>query len=127
MLGSGVDAYASLTIKPIPQLIFEPTIAYSQLTHPETRDDIFRGYIARLRTNLQFSRRLFLRLVTQYNQFDSRFEVDPLLTYKVNPFTAVFIGSTHDYEQFDTFGENTNRFRPTERQLFFKIQYLIRT
>jgi hypothetical protein len=128
VLGKGVDLYGGLVIKPIPQLVFEPRIAYSQLTHPDTGDDIFRGYIARLRTNLQFSRRLFLRLVTQYNQFDARFEVDPLLTYKVNPFTAFFIGSTHDYQEFDPFeGQQSNGFRATQRQIFFKIQYLVRT
>jgi len=128
VLGTGIDGFAGFTIKPIPQLVFEPRIAYSQLTHPETKDDIFRGYIARLRTNLQFSRRLFFRLVTQYNQFASRVEIDPLLTYKVNPFTAFFIGSTHDFREFDPFeGESTSRFRATERQIFFKIQYLVRT
>ena len=69
-----------------------------------------------------------MRLVTQYNQFDSRVEIDPLLTYKVNPFTAFFIGSTHDYQEFDPFeGERGNRFRATGRQIFFKIQYLVRT
>ena len=88
VLGTGVDGYVEVSLKPIPQLVFEPRIAYSQLTHPETQEDIFKGYIARLRTNLQFSRRLFFRLVTQYNNFSNRVEVDPLLTYKVTRFVV---------------------------------------
>ena len=73
--------------------------------------------------NYQFTRRLFLRVVTQYNNFNDRYEIDPLLTYKVNPFTAVYVGSTHDIVDY----QGSTGFYQTARQFFFKFQYLVRT
>ena len=43
---------------------------------------LFAGYVLRTRTNLQFTRELFLRVVVQYNDFSQRLDVEPLLTYK---------------------------------------------
>ncbi len=110
------------TIKPTSRLVIQPNVRFSVLHDEETDEEIFKGYIIRARTNFQFTRRLFLRLVTQYNDFSERFEVDPLITYRINPFTAFYVGSTHD---FDTFGD-PHGVRQSERQFFFKFQYLVR-
>ena len=86
---------------------------------------------------LQFSRELSLRLVTQYDDFRERWDFDPLITYKLNPFTLFYVGTTYDYERLydlneagrayvdvdngDTGYEHT---RLTSRQFFMKLQYL---
>ena len=117
------------TIRPTQRLKLEPEFNFARLKDRQTGDEFFRGYIARMRVNYQFSRRFFLRTVFQYNDFAESFEVDPLLTYRINPFTAFYVGSTHDYNTFDRRGEqDASRFlRQSERQFFFKFQYQIRT
>ncbi len=126
-LGRSLTAEVWGTVKPTARLSFQPNLTFSRLTDDGTGEEVFSGYILRNRTNYQFTRRLFLRIVTQYNDFSKRLEVDPLLTYKVNPFTAVYVGSTHDYLNFRdrTDGAFTG-FYPTQRQIFFKLQYLFR-
>lgn len=124
VMGTGLATDVGLVIRPSSQFQVEPNLAYSRLDNQETGESIFEGYIVRLRSNYQFSRRLFVRLIAQYNDFDQTVQVDPLITYRVNPFTAFFVGSTHDYENYEDFNGG---FQPTDRQFFFKIQYLVRS
>ncbi|NNE36382.1 MAG: hypothetical protein HKN13_14190 [Rhodothermales bacterium] len=80
-----------------------------------------------MRTNYQFSRRLFARLIVQYNDFSERLEIDPLVTYKINAFSAVYVGSTHDFNSYVRENDPTAEFyRQSNRQLFLKLQYLVR-
>jgi hypothetical protein len=120
VLGEGFDFEFWGTIKPMQQLIFEPLLNYSKLSNPNGGPEIFNGYIFRLRTQFQFSRPLFLRLIVQYNEFDDILSVDPLLSYKLNPFSVAFIGSSHNYQDLD----GKTGFQQQDRQFFAKLQYL---
>ncbi|MCI0694308.1 hypothetical protein L0337_20155 [candidate division KSB1 bacterium] len=122
VLGRGADFQAWATIKPMQRLIIQPEYSYSKLNYPDGRN-IFRGYILRTRVNYQFTRELFLRLITQYNDFSRGFNVEPLLSYKLNAFTIFYIGSTHQYLDLDP---NRNDLTQTSRQFFMKFQYLVR-
>jgi len=51
--------------------------------------------------------------------------VYPLLSYKLNPFTIFYAGSTYDGRDFDD--SRRNNFIQTQRQFFVKLQYLIRS
>lgn len=108
------------TLKPLTRLIISPSFLYSQLEHPDNDQVLFSGFILRNRFNYQFTRELFLRLVIQYNQFDNQLAIEPLLTYKLNPFSIFYIGSTMDYKEF---GDDFSR---SSRQFFLKFQYLFR-
>jgi hypothetical protein len=80
----------------------------------------------------QFSRHLSFRLVIQYsytkipaydNYESSEFQVDPLISYELNPFTVFYLGSNHDVEDFgDPCGV-----RESGRQIFLKLRYQFRT
>jgi len=124
VMGRGFQGDVKATLKPWSQLILEPTLAYSRLDDRETGETLFDGYIFRLRSTYQATRRLILRLVTQYDRFDARLEIDPLVTYRVNPFTAFFFGSTHEYHDFEEF---RGGLEPIGRQFFFKVQYFVRS
>ena len=124
VLGEGLDVSVWGVIRPSSRFQIRPSFDFSRLNHPDNGGSIFSGYIGRIRFNYQFTRRFFLRLVTQYSDFSKQLEIDPLLTYSVNPFTAFYFGSTHEFREFD---EAESRFTPTARQFFFKIQYLVRT
>lgn len=122
VLGRGNDFQLWATIKPMQRIIIQPEYAYSELNYPDGRE-IFSGYILRTRINYQFTREFFLRLITQYNDFNRGFNVEPLLSYKLNAFTIFYIGSTHQYLDLDP---NRNDLTQTSRQFFMKFQYLVR-
>lgn len=127
-LGKSLGFSAFGTFRPTSRLSFRPQFTFSRLKDRDTGEEFFSGYIARTRINYQFSRRFFLRTVVQYNDFAERLEIDPLVTYRINPFTAFYVGSTHDYDTFPGRTDDASRFLyRSERQFFFKFQYLIRT
>jgi hypothetical protein len=71
----------------------------------------------------QFTPEIFLRVIGQYDQFNKAIDFYPLLSYKLNPFTIFYAGSTYDLSDFGSpFGV-----RQTARQYFLKLQYLLRS
>jgi hypothetical protein len=127
----GHERYYELwgNIKPTSRFNLDVTYDYARMRRTASGPDVYNGYIARSRLNYQVSKRLFLRLVTQYNDFSARFEVDPLMSYKINPFTVFYLGSTHDYRDFsndEDLDGQVKGFKKTDRQFFAKIQYLFR-
>jgi hypothetical protein len=65
-----------------------------------------------------------MRLVFQWDDFDGQFNVEPLLTYRINPFTMFFIGSTQVFRVFED--PRRDDLVHTSRQLFAKLQVLFR-
>lgn len=129
-VGKSVDVSAFGTLRPTQRLVVQPRFVYSELMDRETGEEFFSGYIARARVGYQFTRRFFMRTVVQYNDFSEQLEVDPLVTYKINAFTAFHVGSTHDFDRFDRPGQPDDPsrfFRQSSRQFFFKFQYLFRS
>ncbi|MFN2420768.1 MAG: DUF5916 domain-containing protein, partial [Gemmatimonadota bacterium] len=112
------------TIQPIDRLTIEPSVRWSRLE--ADGEEVFDGYIFRTRTNFNLSRRLFGRVVVQYDDFDETLSFEPLITYRINPFTLFYIGSTNAYERFDAVpGERPDdQMVQTSRQFFTKFQYL---
>lgn len=116
-------------LKPSQQFVVEPSFDYERLSDEATREAFYDAYIGRSRFTFQFTRELALRLVLQFTRFDfgggereEQLDVEPLLTYQLNSYSIFYLGSTHDYYQFD----EPYGLRPTQRQIFFKFQYLIR-
>lgn len=133
-LGKRLNMEVEATIKPLQRLIIEPEVSYASLRNPSPAPDedtfFFQGYIFRTRASLQFTRELSMRLVVQYNDFDENLSVEPLLSYQINPFSVFYLGTTHGYDRFDDADALDDGISPgfhqTERQLFFKFQYLVR-
>ena len=137
---------AALDIKPVDSLIIEPTFNYITSDNSVTGELLFEQAIARARIRWQLNRRLSLRLVVQHNSsrsplyeelakagsfsnyhmyFGSKWEVDPLVTYRINSFSVFFLGSTHDFHDFNAaFAERGSLHTLTGRQYFMKLQYL---
>jgi hypothetical protein len=123
VLGDGTDVEMYWTIRPTMRLVLQPTLRYADLRPLDGGASFFSGYIFRARASYQFNREVFLRVVAQYDEFNRTLSVEPLLTYKVNPYTLFYVGSTLGYEDYDT----PDEFAPTSRQFFAKFQYLFRT
>jgi len=127
--GSSYDIWG--TIKPFRRLAIEPWYTFSELKYPVTDETFFKGYIWRVKTNYQFTRELFLRLVLQYDDFSGELNVEPLLSYQLNPFSVFYLGASvnerdFDHETIDPMMRTGDGFEPTAWQLFFKFQYFFR-
>jgi hypothetical protein len=62
--------------------------------------------------------------VLQYNDRSESWDFDPLLTYRLNPLTVFYIGSTHDYRDLNLEDDGREGWTLTGRQYFMKMQYL---
>ena len=116
--GRGFSLWA--TIKPIQQVVIEPSLTYEELDRIGGAE-VFSGYVARSAFNYQHNRELNVRAILQYNDFAERLSVEPLLMYQLNPFSIFYLGASSGSRRFGDLG-----FEPTERQYFAKVQYLFR-
>lgn len=131
-LGNQLNVSASGEVKLTQRLTLEPSWDYAQMR--SRRDDrmLFKTYILRTRLNLNFTREWFLRLVVQYDDRERRLDLEPLLTYRVNPFTVFYVGVNGRYRNFlpgtpPVPGANPGSdWKLASRQFFAKVQYLIR-
>lgn len=119
-LGYGHNIYTELVFKPTDKLSLNISYQRSRLTSEATNDLIYDGYISRFTGIYQFSEQLFFRIIGQYNSFDKSIQIDPLLSFKLNPFTIFYAGSTHSLTNF----EEPYGVKQTSRQFFIKLQYL---
>ena len=113
-----------LTIKPTSRLQLQPSVRYAAMHDRQSGEPLFEGVVLRGQARMQFTRELAVRLVGQYDGFSERLSVEPLVSYKLNPFSVVYVGSSHGYAHDDALGAGLAPFAPTQRQLFFKVQYL---
>ena len=93
--------------------------------------EIFNVNILRSLNTYQFTDRLLLRNITEFNTYDGTVGLNFLATYRVNSGTAFYIGYDDHYRQYDQFYDDqvniTDRgYLQTNRAIFTKIQYLFR-
>jgi hypothetical protein len=123
-LGYTHDFGCWLTVKPWQRLLIQPNFRVARMDERDTGEEIYNGFILRTRVNYQFTRNLFVRLIIQYDDFGKNFSVEPLLTYRINPFSHFYVGSTQNYH-----ADWADNQIPTTRQsqhYFAKFQYLFR-
>ncbi len=136
VLGKSLDCFLWLSLKPSKRLLIEPYVEYSKLDFPDGETNIYDVYVARSRFNYQLSREWFLRVVVEYVHgkeivgvtdgyaYDEQayLSIEPLLSYKLNPFTIFYVGSSHDYWDVNQEG----KLYESSRRFFAKFQYLFR-
>ena len=122
----GKDQYYNLGLnfKPSSCMRIEPEIMYNRSVDREAGKKLFEGFITRTRLRYQFNRELSLRLVIQYDDFDRAWDIDPLLTYRLSPFSLFYIGTTYDYESLEADETGSRDWKLNSRQFFLKLQYL---
>jgi outer membrane receptor protein involved in Fe transport len=117
----------------------------TELDDKDGRGNIFVNDILRTRWNWQFTTELSLRMILRYDwtranpQLSSleekteNFNADLLVTYLVNPWTALYVGYNTNYQNLeleDTPGGpevvRTDDLFNDAKQLFVKLSYLFR-
>lgn len=125
IMGNEFSASLWATVKPFNRMTISPNFRYYKSDSLDTGGNIFDGYAMRARVDYLIWKQLSLRLISQYNDFSQVWEFDPLITYRFNPFTLMYFGSTHDFHDYD--GQENIGLKQYSRQIFFKIQYLLQT
>ncbi len=137
----------SVTVKPKSQLqittryLWEGDDQHPMLRTIGTPHSVYNNHIVRMKVNYQFTKRLSLRGIMDYNAVlpnealiardrSKRLTGDVLATYMVNPWTAVYVGYTDQYDNlaFDNAGlhRTPSATTSTGRQFFAKVSYLFR-
>lgn len=151
-VGRSADGSFGFTLRPTTKLRWENTYIYSHLgllqeMAPSSQSpvgSVFTNHLARSKMNYQFTRALSARIIVDYfavlpNReliYEERFKRltgDVLITYLLNPFTALYAGYTDNYDNV--------RLDPvlglrrhlggaprtsTARQFFVKLSHLLR-
>ena len=151
-LANVTNARFAIVVRPTPRFRYEQTYLYTRLGTREGSTpapqapgaSIFNNHIVRAKVNYQFTRELSLRAILDYNavlanpdlvalERSKRLTADFLLTYLVNPWTALYIGYTDGYENLILDTTGTPQLRrigapttSTGRQVFAKLSYLFR-
>ncbi len=154
-LADSRNARFGLTLRPMPRFRVDETYIYSRLAtcsgstpagfSPAT--PIFNNHILRSKVNYQFTKELSLRAILDYNSVlpnsqlvalsrTKSFKSDLLLTYLINPGTALYIGYSDLYENLEVDRVSLAPLRTlrltgspttsTGRQFFIKLSYLFR-
>ncbi len=138
-MGKMLNFSFSVDIKPSDRVLIEQWLDFSKSNLVENDAELWKGHIYRNRLSVQGNRNLSIRLVTEYNNFSKTWSVDPLITYRVNAFSKLYVGATHDFVSIGepSLDRNGRQFigidgRPVtlydnklaSRQFFMKLQYL---
>jgi hypothetical protein len=132
-LGRGARVGLNVTLRPVARLQSDVNLTTSRLV--DTRGgnlEVFDIKLLRGLTTFQFTERLLLRNITQYDTFAKTLRLNLLATYRINSGTAFFLGYDDHYrqrDQFEPFDDEvllaTDLLR-TNRAVFMKVQYLFR-
>jgi hypothetical protein len=140
-----IESALNLNLRPMTRLRIDNTYLYTQLSHPVSNARVLSDHILRTRWNYQFNRELSLRMILQYEATSSNRELtsaptrknvngDVLLTYRVNPWTALYVGFNTNAQNLELLTEprgerflrRGNRLINDANQVFFKLSYLLR-
>jgi hypothetical protein len=147
-LADATNVELGVTVKPVPPLRIDQTYLFTRLeTQPgvpgiDPGAVIVDNHIWRSRASYQFTRSLSLRAILDYSsvlpdetlidlETEKRFTADLLVTYLVNPWTALYVGYNDGYGNMEIEPVVRDRIRPTDsvfhsvgRQVFVKMSYL---
>ncbi len=138
---NATEAELILTLRPNRHIRNDNTYILARLTG-ENGESVFNNHILRSRWNWQFNRELALRVILQYDtvlvnpgmtRLEPRknFNADFLVTYLVNPWTALYVGYNSNFRNVALipigFGSGivtSDDFLHDSRQFFVKFSYL---
>lgn len=114
--GMARSASAWVRVQPTGRLEVHPSLTFATMDGDD--GEYYRGTISRVAARFQFTRETVLRLNLEHNGFDESYLIEPLILYRLNPFTVAYLGST--------FRMGGTERTLEDRQLFMKVQVLLR-
>jgi len=126
VMGDERAAEAEVELRPVDRVVLYGSWEWIRSDAVAGGERLFEGYVARSRLDVQLTRELSTRLVAQYDGFDEVWELDPLVTYRLSPFSIFYVGSTRDYARFALGADGRESWELADRTYFLKLQYLFR-
>ncbi len=145
VLANLTSSNLELTLRPLTALRIDNTYILSRLQDRGSGASIFNNHIIRSKWNYQSNRELSLRVILQYNtvlanpdltafETTKNFNADFLITYLINPGTALHVGYNGNAQNIDLIPAATgseiihprHRFINDAKQFFVKFSYLFR-
>lgn len=110
-------------ITPVYSVKLEFTLQKYALYDKETKEKIHAMTMFRSNINYQLTDWLSARIITDYWSYAGHHSIEmyPLISFRINPFSGFYIGSTHTIDRFD----EPYGYRESKRQVFVKFSYLI--
>ncbi|HER43371.1 MAG TPA: hypothetical protein ENO08_02800, partial [Candidatus Eisenbacteria bacterium] len=105
-------------IRPLDRMLIATSFSRIQSDNLRSGERLFSQSVLRATLSLQMTRELSARVVTQYNDRDESWEFDPLVTYRLNSFSVLYFGSTHDYRDLTIEEDGREGWTLTDRQYF---------
>ena len=132
-LGNSSSGNVNVSLRPFSRLQSSLRVNTSRLIDPLDQSEVFDVKIFRTQTTYQFTDRLLLRNIMEYNSFNRTLGANLLFTYRVNSGTVFFVGYDDRYKQGDLIFDDddeplflTTDFERTNRAFFTKLSYLFR-
>ena len=128
-LGHNRNLGMSVTLRPFSRLQSNVSLNTSRFVDPRDDTEVFNVKVLRLQTTFQFTSRLVLRNITEYDSQHETVGVNLLGTYRVNSGTVFYVGYDDHYQQasaIEDLAVPLTGYRPTNRAFFTKLQYLFR-
>jgi hypothetical protein len=134
----------NMGFRPHTQLRNDNRYLYTRLAEPGSGETIFTDHILSSRWNWQFNRELSIRAILQYEatlankeltslETHKNFNVDFLVTYRVNPWTAFYAGFNSNARNLDLIEAPEGNYLirgphllNDANQFFVKMSYLVR-
>ena len=128
-LGRSTGGRLFLNVLPFSRLRSNLNVNHSRLIDPRDGSEVFSVTILRPITTYQFTERLLVRNILEYNTLDQTLDANLLVTYRINSGTVFFVGYDDHYQQSDQIDgivSPTGEFQQTNRAFFTKLSYLFR-
>ena len=132
VLGNLTHGEVTMIIRPLTRLEVDNTYILERLTSREVNSGIFNNHIIRSKWNWQFNpvTATLSGFVLTSLKPTKQFNADFLISYIVNPWTALYIGYNSDKQNINLIPTSTgaqilrtNRFLNDGRQFFVKFSY----
>ena len=128
-LGADRQLNLLVTVRPFSRLQSEVNLNTSQFVDVRNNTKVFDIKLLRTRTTYQFTDRLLLRNIMEFDTFEKTVGGNVLVSYRVNAGTVFFVGYDDHYRQGNQIDEQvfpTTAMLRTNRAVFTKLQYLFR-
>jgi hypothetical protein len=128
-LGRTVVFNATVTLRPTARFQSLVTVQTTRFTDVRVNRTDFDVKIVRALSTYQFTPRLLIRNIAEFNTLNKTYGLNVLGTYRVNAGTAVLVGYDDRYRQGPQLNPRlfeTAEYQRTNRAVFAKVQYLYR-
>lgn len=117
-LGYRTSFETEMNFRPLANILLSYTFEDTDFYEKKGGEKIYQVMILSQRASIQFNKNLFLRIITDYNDYYKKIFLSVLLGYELNPGTVFYLGVEDNREQ-----DVTGHFKSTGRYYFLKFSY----